>query len=280
MPLSDSALDTSPFAKGPLRIQGEASAAALFAAKVVIVGGPGGSGTGVVAQGMQLSGVNFGPPDGLGPPDAGHPKGKFQNLRIEKFHNNVLAELGCEKFTHPNAEQLVAYARSDRYLSELSAILAQFAGSPIFGWKCPVTGGLLPLWKRALAQTGYRLSNVYFINCVRDERCVALSLRKLGVGFETLSDQDLLEFIREDQSRTYENIGQDIHHLIVPFESLIKNPVDEIARLALILGLPDIPEAQIRELVDATIPRHSIPASRTGNDVLEIFRQFRKGGVL
>ncbi len=137
------------------------------------------SGSSLVAQIINVLGVDLGPEDALLPGNRDNPRGFWENRQVFEFHDELLASLGGEWDRPPLLED--GWERSPDLAGfrqrAVDIVDEVFDGSEVAAWKDPRGSLLLPLWKTVVDISGTVL-------CLRHPAEVAASLRKRD-GFES-----------------------------------------------------------------------------------------------
>jgi hypothetical protein len=142
--------------------------------KIVIVLGPGRSGTSLLMQILNKMGMHIS--DNMLQGSVGNPEGFFEDLEIVKIHKNVLQELNTQSsLPMPEGwlESEVVKKSRPELRNLLEKRLAEFNG--IWGFKDPRTSNLLPLWNRILNSPG---TIPVFIIAMRNPASVSSSLNR------------------------------------------------------------------------------------------------------
>jgi sulfotransferase family protein len=137
---------------------------------VICIAGMHRSGTSMVAQLLNLCGLDLGPQEQLVGPNEGNPKGHFEHIGFLKIDDAILSHFGGSAADPPLLKPGWENEPSvERIVSEARLLLETFQGRSRWGWKDPRTTLLLPFWKKLIPK-------LRFVLCVRNPMEVAKSL--------------------------------------------------------------------------------------------------------
>lgn len=150
---------------------------------VIVIGAPR-SGTSSVAQALQGLGVYLGRPEDLFTGDINNQDGYFENRQFAGIFAQV--ENAKNRFGHivlPLPAEWETYPRMLELLDQFQkAILSQFDGYDVWGWKTPVSTAQIPFVERTLRHLEVEPS---YVVCLRDPIESARSMEnKFGVTLE------------------------------------------------------------------------------------------------
>ena len=141
--------------------------------RVICIIGMHRSGTSMVAQLLNLCGLDLGPSEQFLKPNEHNPLGYFENECISyKINDALLAHLGASWDNPPLVAEGWEHDPSlEPIVQEAKSVLKTFSKHSQWGWKDPRTTVLLPFWKSLIP-------NLRFVICVRHPLEVAASLAK------------------------------------------------------------------------------------------------------
>jgi hypothetical protein len=238
-----------------------AAAAALSApqSQAVCVLGMHRSGTSMITRLLNLLGVDLGPDDQLMPAHEQNPKGFWENLPLVDLNEAILAQLGLQ---WDSVNLPPSGWESSRDLTDLrerarQLLQAQFAESPLWGWKDPRTCITLPFWQPLV-------SNLKYVICLRNPLDVVESLRHRN-GFSL--EKSAAVWLNHVQASLVHTIGQP--RWFVFYEDILSDWQGELNRLAHFLGIaptaiPNISEAA-KEFVSSELQHHATSVLDTVN---------------
>ena len=214
------------------------------------------SGTSMITQLLQRSGLDLGAAEDIMPPNASNPQGHFENSRFVAINDALLRHFGGS-WDHPPV--LKKWWETDPALKdqvkEARKLLQAFSGKSHWGWKDPRTTLLLPFWNQLLPRPR-------FVICLRNPLEVARSLNvrdqiSLESGFQ-LWEQYLLTAIRDSEGYP---------RLFTFYDDYFSNPQAETSRL---LDFCRLPHPEDLNAVTAAISRGlKHHASDTGDIIAE-----------
>jgi hypothetical protein len=120
-------------------------------ATTLVVTGMHRSGTSMVANYLQLCGVDIG--EDLQPGDVGNPKGYYEDVDILRFHQDLLAyfKLG----TFPTSDQDISRPVPPQFRRRAREIVERKADSQAWGWKDCRTSLFLPFWREMIPEVNF-----------------------------------------------------------------------------------------------------------------------------
>ena len=145
---------------------------------------------------------------------ASHPRWPFFRLDIESVRARVSASAGASSFA--------------QILRAFYTAVADRSGKARWGDKSPVYALHMPLIAKILPEA-------HFVHVIRDGRDVAISLRRLWWGFDTIEKAALhwLERVRSARAA-----APSVRYTEVYYERLITAPREELMRLCRFIALP------------------------------------------
>lgn len=130
------------------------------------------SGTSMVANILQKSGLDLGPDDQLIPAMVENPHGFFEQQAIADLNDELLAHFGGSWYSPPDFPENWAHDPALQPLKEKAVeILEPFHNTKVWGWKDPRNALVLPFWKSIIP-------NLAVVICIRNPLDVAKSLEK------------------------------------------------------------------------------------------------------
>ncbi|MDA8362704.1 MAG: hypothetical protein M0Z84_02550 [Gammaproteobacteria bacterium] len=198
--------------------------------KIIVVIGPGRSGTSVVTRGLQVLGVSLG--NRLMPPKRGvNDKGFWEDQDIYALNRaifkkirhdwNLLRPVPALALRQPNLESLKSRAKE--------IVRCRLQSASTFGMKDPQITRLLPFWQEVFGSMGVQAG--YVLAC-RNPMSVAQSLsRYTGL---TLKRAYLIwfEFTLASLIHT-----KGLERVVVNYESLLRDSLGQLERIGSALGL-------------------------------------------
>ncbi len=192
--------------------------------RVVCILGMHRAGTSDVARALSAAGVGLG--DNLRGPDAGNPKGYFENLEILGLNDRLLSEVGHHWSSVGIIDAKEISVSRHREIAEKAAeILTRYTSRfPVWGFKDPRTARLLPFWLEVFAQVG--LPAAYVIS-LRNPLSVAKSLestdRIAGAWSQIMWMQHYFAAFRYSEGKP---------RLVIDYDLLLSNPEAQMRRIA------------------------------------------------
>lgn len=231
------------------------------------------SGTSLISRMLEAGGVYFGAPEDLAPPAEDNVRGFWEHLEIRAINEELLARLGGDWRSPPPSNERLADDANDDLRERARDVLRDLSRvSPLTGWKDPRTTLVLPFWRALLGRA------MHPVLCVRHPRSVAASLERRD-GMPLV----LARFLwREYSARAVADLGQV--PVIVSFEEVLRDPLDQSARLAAALA-PTTGDLDAEAMVDVVEPELSHYDLSNDGDVAtegdgceEVFAQLRECG--
>ncbi len=167
--------------------------------QTLIITGMHRSGTSLVANLLQKTGVNIGN-DLLGP-NKGNPRGHFEDIDFLHFHEKILHRLG-QHYLVQSRLHMEAITSEER--DEAKELIQRRETYPVWGWKDPRTSLFLDFWHELIPQAN-------FLFVYRTPLDVVLSLLRRGTDLDTAANpltglrswhvynQSILEFYGQHQ---------------------------------------------------------------------------------
>lgn len=185
------------------------------------------SGTSMLAQMLQLCGLNLGSPDELVPATSDNPDGHWEHKEFHRLNEQLLNQFGGGWDQPPtfsadwqHDERLYALC------SDAQELIASFPTEQIWGWKDPRNSLTLPFWKNLLP-------NLKVIVCVRNPLDVASSLHHRGLSSYRFG----LALWQAYNERLLADAPPD-RRIVVHYNSLFADLHGELRRLIEFLELP------------------------------------------
>jgi hypothetical protein len=189
------------------------------------------SGTSMVAQLLNLCGLNLGPEDKLLGPSPNNAMGHFEHTGFLEIDDGLLKHFGGSWDNPPILNSGWEKDPSLRYLVEKAETLVEtFADKAPWGWKEPRTTFLLPFWQKLLPDLRY-------IICIRNPLEVARSLEKRDGMSMPAAAQLWSQYTREAIQNT-----EGRPRIITFYEDYFGNPAGEVTRVAKFCGLEAVEE--------------------------------------
>jgi hypothetical protein len=187
------------------------------------------SGTSVTAGLIALLGVQ--PPASLMPGNAFNAKGYWESSRLMAVHDRLLAAAGSAwDDWRPLDPAWLASDTARGFADDIAATLAaEFGGAPRIVVKDPRICRFVPLWRTALAATGYAARAVI---PVRGPQAVAASLAARN-GFSPAKSR--LLWLRHGLAA--EAATRDLPRLVLDYDALVADGPGMAVRIAAALGL-------------------------------------------
>jgi len=197
------------------------------AEEVVCIVGMHRSGTSLIAQILNQSGLYLGPEDSLLGGNIGNQDGHFEHLGFIELNDALLKHLGGRWEFPP--EFPFGWENSDSlepFRSRARELLQTFAGKSPWGWKDPRTSLLLPFWQSLIPR-------LRLVICVRNPLAVANSL-------EVRNQIPLTRgaYLWERYSRASLADTRSGRRLLVFYDQFFENPERQVAALLNFCGLP------------------------------------------
>lgn len=188
------------------------------------------SGTSALTRGLQTIGVSLG--EHLMSANAMfNAKGFWEDMDIYSLNVEMLQSLGADWYqaSLPDANQINQLFNSDYGSQAIELLRNKTRESPIFGFKDPRMGKLLPFWKRIFQQGHYRVG---YLLALRNPLSVAGSLEKRDELDRTHSYLLWLTHTLNCVKESEEN-----PRIIVDFDKLMQAPQEQITRIAKVFNL-------------------------------------------
>lgn len=221
--------------------------------RAVLVLGAGRSGTSIVTRAMQAIGVDLG--DDFKPPSRKNPTGFFEDAALLKLSKRLRRTLGLRPDSLRLLDESVwtSAAVMPFYAEFAATIKDRFGHAPVWGFKYARTMRLLPFWLRLFEEMEISAS---YVMPVRNPLSVARSRAKLDAhrGQQEHSDLEWLANVVPYFGRI-----RGANLVVVDYDRLMKNPVEQLERMAGRLQL--------------------MPGTRTNEDIHEFADTFLKRGL-
>jgi glycosyltransferase involved in cell wall biosynthesis len=196
----------------------------------------------MVARMLNLCGLYLGPESDLLPPSPDNPEGFWEHRHFVQVNDEILARLGgAWDVPPPLPAGWETQADMSALRAEAAALIAQFDGHPVWGWKDPRNALTLAFWKSLLP-------NLKVVLCLRNPVEVVQSLHKRGVVSDAFGfslwltyNQSLLALLEPDD------------RVITHYDAYFHDPQAELRRLRDLLNLP-ASDADIARACAATAP--------------------------
>ena len=204
---------------------------------VIVVVGPGRSGTSVITRALKVLGVDLG--DNLMPPKAGvNDKGFWEDQDIYSFNLDLCKELNYDwhKLTPVPFSLLESANLSELKQRAINVLNSKLKATNLFGIKDPQLTRLLPFWRDVFGEMGIKES--YVIAC-RNPMSVARSLSKYtGISLEIAY---LLWFEYTLASLTD---TKNANRVVVDYDLIMENPTEQLYRTGQLLNLEFEPASE------------------------------------
>ena len=191
------------------------------------------SGASAIAGVIEKSGYSIGKT--LRPADiTTNPRGFFENASIKKFNSEIIRTSGLT-FASPFISSEVIFESVDfkeQKLKLKQVIVNEFEEAPHILIKDPQLSFLLPLYKEALTELGYKIKTIAVL---RNPASVATSIYDAHRIRKVRSYLLYLQYYSQ-----LESYSRDMDRVLVSFEDLIDNPPKFISTLIENLGLKKI----------------------------------------
>ena len=220
--------------------------------KIICIVGMHRSGTSMIAQVLNQSGLYLGPPERLLKADATNPLGHFEHRGFLEIDRKLLKFF---KATWREPPALRPGWQLDPKLellrAEAKALAATFVGKSPWGWKEPRASLFLPFWQESIP-------NMRFVVCIRNPLEVARSLEKRN---KTPLHKGASLWYRYMRSSIEDTEGRP--RLFIFFEDFFNQGSSEIERLLQFCGLPMSGDDSQLQSAIATELRHHTSAIRS-----------------
>lgn len=198
--------------------------------KVLIVLGMHRSGTSAITRGLRVMGVELG--NRLIPPIEGNnDKGFWEDIDLNAFDNEILAELGQSWFSlTPIDEADIALLKKRGYFLRAVELLgAKIGDAEVFGFKDPRVAKLLPFWREVFAHCELDVS---YVIALRHLLSVAQSLVKRDAMD---SEQSYLLWLGHIIPALVQSAGKP--RIVTDYDQIMAAPEQELQRVANAFGL-------------------------------------------
>lgn len=226
--------------------------------KVVVVVGPGRSGTSALTRAVAALGVDLG--SNLKPGSSKNPKGFFEDLDLLDLNYELHKAFGLRRngssvrlLTAPDWKRVDL----DPFRARLGEIVrGRFGNAERWGFKCGGVIRLLPFWEETLEALGQR---VYYVLAVRNPLDVSASRRKLD-ALRSVREKCDVEWLT--QVVPYYRRLLERPCVVVDYDRLLQDPQRELRRMARVLEIEvaDDVEQGVRKYVEEFLSpdlRHS-----------------------
>ena len=213
--------------------------------EVVCIVGMHRSGTSLIAQILNQSGLYLGAEDNLLGSNVGNPDGHFEHLGFIELNDAILTHLGGSWEFPPELHAGWEHAASLESLrSRARDLLQTFSGKSPWGWKDPRTSLLLPFWRGLIP-------NLRFVICIRSPLAVVNSLHNRNKMPLTRGAYLWDCYLRAALTHT-----ESCPRLVLCYDRFFKNPAQEIATLLDFCGLKPAGEAALPTAIRADLRHH------------------------
>jgi lipopolysaccharide biosynthesis protein/predicted nucleic acid-binding Zn-ribbon protein len=198
--------------------------------RIIVVLGMHRSGTSAITRGLQTLGVELG--DKLMPPSKdNNEKGFFEDLDVNELDIALLKELGHDWYslTPLSTEEFNGPIARKFKLQAVELLRRKLDSTTLFGMKDPRFARLLPFWIDVIEHLQIKAS--YIVAC-RHPRSVAKSLAKRD-GF----DLEKGYYLWLDYMLSSLNYTTGLSRIVVDYDALIAEPVNQLQRIANYTGL-------------------------------------------
>jgi len=210
------------------------------------------SGTSLLTKILNLTGVDLGQHTRLTTePVADNPKGYWEHSALTGISDAIIKRYGG---TWDQPPVLPQCWETDVRLDDLRTrarqlIDEEFSQTPIWGWKDPRTCLTLPFWQQLLPPMRY-------IICLRNPVDVAASLRRRDGFSDEKSFRLWLTYVTTALNQT-----QGKPRLLIVYEDLMTDCLNELGRLAAFLGISESTELgkAVQAFVDPKLHHHRSP---------------------
>jgi hypothetical protein len=203
------------------------------------------SGTSMVAQLLNLCGLNLGAEDKLLGPSPNNARGHFEHTGFLEIDEGLLKHFGGSWDNPPILNPGWETDPSLQYSFEKAEkLIDTFAGKAPWGWKEPRTTYLLPFWQKLLPDLRY-------VICVRNPLDVARSLEKRDGLSIPAAAQLWSQYTREAIQNT-----EGRARIITFYEDYFSDRAGEVTRVAKFCGLETVGEFACAENMISAELRH------------------------
>ena len=223
--------------------------------KVLIVLGMHRSGTSAITRGLQVMGVELG--NRLIPPIEGNnDKGFWEDIDLNAFDNEILAELGQSWFSLTAIDQsdIGILKKRGYFLRAVELLRSKIGEAEVFGFKDPRVAKLLPFWTEVFEHCELDVS---YVVALRHPMSVAQSLVKRdGMDIE----QSYLLWLGHIIPALAQSAGKP--RIVTDYDRIMAAPEQELQRVANAFGLQLSADAMAdyrNEFLDPNL-RHTVYA--------------------
>ena len=205
------------------------------------------SGTSVVAHALASCGVYLGPEEELVPADQWNADGYWENPRLVRLSDSLLAELGGGWDLPPMPSESRRRKIYARFAPTAQAALESLATRDPWGWKDPRVALLADFWSGVNA-------DLQFVVCVRNPLEVGLSLQRRGLMSPLLG----MSLWATYYERLLETTNRS-SRIVIDYSAFVADPFSCLEALVAKLGLGST-ETQLRDasaVVDPVLRHHS-----------------------
>jgi len=235
--------------------------------RIIVVLGMHRSGTSALTRSLATFGIGLG--ERLNPGNFANPKGYWEDEDIMAINEAILQRLGTSYhglglIAPPS---LLTDAFADLRQRAADVLRANFANTPIWGFKDPRTPRLLPFWQAVFDELGLRTD---YVISVRNPLSVAQSLLKRDQFAPVKSHYLWLEHLLGALAAT-----RNARRIVVDYDRLLTEPEAQTLRIGRALDLPapsaDELQAYATEFLDPGLrhTQYSIDDLRADEDVPE-----------
>lgn len=231
------------------------------------------SGTSVITRLCNLLGVELG--DGLFPPREDNPKGFWEKKAIFQLNEKIFQTF------HLTSQDVVSLP--DGWLdlpeiieieSKLTEVLKEFDSKPLWGFKDPRVGKLLPLWKRIFASIN--VTPRYLIPLRHPTEVAASLVKRDGILFE----RGVLMWLQYNLSIEYETRGA--HRAFVSFPHILGQWQEDMARVAEQLQISwsvsmEAAAEEAEAFTERDLVHHAADDSQLPRLVIQVYTALMKG---
>lgn len=211
---------------------------------VVVVLGPGRSGTSILMKILQSLGMKTS--DSMLQGNLGNPDGYYEDLDILQVHKEVIDNFGLRTLFSEKADWLKT-SFANKSILKLKDILNKNLNenNPVWGFKDPRTATVLPMWNRIFSN---HLVKPKFVLIVRNPSSVAVSLMKQVGSNELFVEFQWLHRIVSTLIHTGGNV------FIVHYEDLFTEKTPSILRdLQAFTGLDAVFSGDVDEVIKQNV---------------------------
>ncbi len=201
----------------------------MISPRVVCVLGMHRAGTSALTKALSALGVGLS--ENLAGPNAGNPKGHFEDMDIRILNDELLGSIGLEWHSLGliNAEEL-SISRHQEIFEKVSRILKSHTSRfPLWGFKDPRTARTLPFWQQVFERLD--LPVVYVIS-IRNPLSVARSLQSRDSFPVSWS---LMMWLHHYFTAFVHTEGKP--RLVVDYDLLLADPERQLQRIAALLNV-------------------------------------------